>query len=62
MAMVVMAFAVHVLVGMFAPLMAVLMTVMGMRRGLVFMLVLMFVFVVAAHSFSPPLQLIIIVL
>lgn len=56
MVVVVMTLAVHVLVGMFARFMAMLMAIMGMRHGFVFMLVLMFVFVVAAHSDSPPFQ------
>ena len=54
MVMVVMTFAVHMLVGMFAGLMAMLMTIMAMSHGFVVMLVLMFVFVVAAHFVSPP--------
>jgi hypothetical protein len=57
MAMVVMTLAVHMLMGVFAGLMAVLVAVMSMNGGLMLMLVLMFVFVVAAHSFSPPFQL-----
>jgi hypothetical protein len=52
---VVMTLAMHVLVRMFPGLMSMLMTIMGMRRGLVLMLVLMLIFVVAAHSVSPPL-------
>ena len=44
-----MTIAMHVLMSMFAGFMAMLMTVMGMRHGLVVMLVLMFIFVVAAH-------------
>jgi hypothetical protein len=52
---VVMTFAMHVLVRMFPRLMGMFMTIMGMRHGLVVMLVLMFVFVVAAHFDSPPL-------
>jgi hypothetical protein len=55
MVVIVMTVAVHMLVGMFPALMAVLMTVMRMSHGLVVMLVLVFVFVVAAHSNSPPL-------
>jgi hypothetical protein len=51
---VVMTVAMHVLVSMFPGLMSMLMTVMGMRHGPVIMLVLMFVFVVAAHFDSPP--------
>ena len=47
--------AMHVLMSMFAGFMAMLMTIMGMRHVLVVMLVLMLVFVVAAHSVSPPL-------
>jgi hypothetical protein len=53
---VVMAIAVHVLMGMFANLMGMFMTIMGMSHGLVVMLVLMRIFVVAAHSVSPPLS------
>jgi hypothetical protein len=52
---VVMTVAMHVLMSMFPGFMAMLMTIMGMRHGLVVMLVLMFIFVVAAHSASPPL-------
>jgi hypothetical protein len=53
--MVVMTVAVHMLVRMFANLVRMFMTIMGMRHGLVVMLVLMFVFVMAAHIVSPPL-------
>jgi hypothetical protein len=56
MVVVVMTFAMDVLVRMFARLMGMFMTIMGMSHGLVVMLVLMLIFVVAAHSGSPPLQ------
>jgi hypothetical protein len=55
MLMVMMTFAMHMLVRMFPRLMGMFMTIMVMRHGLVVMLVLMFVFVVAAHFASPPL-------
>ena len=51
---VVMTFTMDVLVRMFARLMGVFLAIMGMGHGLVVMLVLMFVFVVAAHFDSPP--------
>jgi hypothetical protein len=51
---VVVTFAVHVLVRMLAGFVAMLMAFMGMGHGIVFMFVLMFVFVVATHSVSPP--------
>jgi hypothetical protein len=53
---VVMTVAVYVLVDMFTGLVTMLMPVMGMGHTLVVMLVLMFVFVMATHSVSPPLQ------
>ena len=55
---VVMTLAMHVLVGMFPGLMSMLMAVMSMRHGLVIMFVLMFVFIVAAHFYSPPLPIV----
>ncbi len=54
--MIVMAVVVDMLVGMFTCLMAVLMAIVGMSHRLVLMLVLMFVFAMAAHIFSPPLN------
>jgi hypothetical protein len=49
MVVVVMTFTVHMLVSMFAGLMTMLMAIMGMSHGLMVMLVLMLVFVMAAH-------------
>jgi hypothetical protein len=50
----VMPVVVGVLMGMHHGLMAVLMAVVDMGPGLVFMLVLMFIFAVATHLGSPP--------
>jgi hypothetical protein len=61
MVMVVMTFAVHMLVGMFAGLMGMFMTIMAMSHGFVVMLVFMLIFVVAAHSVSPPYSVIILI-
>lgn len=52
--MIMMAVVVHVLMGMLTRLMAVLMAIMGMGHRLMLMLVLMFVFAMAAHQGSPP--------
>jgi sugar phosphate permease len=49
-----MAVIVRVLVAVSGRLVGVLMTVMGMRRVFMSMLVLMFIFAVAAHLLSPP--------
>ncbi len=49
--MLVMAIIVHMLVGVFARLMIVLMAIMSVLHRLVLVLVLMLVFVVAAHTF-----------
>jgi len=54
MGVIVMAVVVHMLMSMLTRLMAVLMAIVGMRHCLVLMLVLMFVFVMAAHVSSPP--------
>jgi hypothetical protein len=49
-----MAVIVRVLVAVSGRLVGVLMTVMGMRRVFMSMLVLMFIFAVAGHLLSPP--------
>ncbi len=48
--MLVMAVIVHVLVGVFHRFMAVLMAIVGVGHGLVFVLMFMFIFAMAAHS------------
>ena len=49
-----MAIAMDMLVRMRSRLVGMLMSIMSMSRRLVFVLVLMFVFVVATHLVSPP--------
>jgi len=52
--MLMMAVAVHVLMGVFPGFVGMFMAIMGVGHGMVFMLVLMFILVMATHPDSPP--------